>query len=251
MTIIKETAKNIAKTIGKIAGEDKLASELTLGYEAFEGFALAELLTEHLRTVSRNPDYKVEYDPQNPAKMVREDGIVVEGVSTSYSKSGIENLEILSGDVGYINISHFGPKNQSASTFKAAMSVLQYTSALIIDLRKTLHVTGSGDSANELLSYFTSKNIQYKYVKWANKRPKRERSLKKVPGLRYNGDGLRRRAVYVLTSVETISTAEAFSHFMKMLGLAKVVGEATLGSCQSAVRIQRCGHNDFKVSYLT
>ncbi|KAI8814520.1 ClpP/crotonase-like domain-containing protein [Cladochytrium replicatum] len=148
----------------------------------------------------------------------------------TYEGNGIRTVEVLPGNVGYLNISEFSPMKLSNPFFQHAIE------------------NGGGDSSNGLLSYFTSKRTKYKCMFWRpENRTTKEYTLETVLGPRYNTnvEGDPKRPVYVLTSKKAFSSAEAFSFFMN--GLATAIGETTAGG-RHPVWFVRCGHDSFKAS---
>ncbi|KAJ1566326.1 hypothetical protein HK405_010249 [Cladochytrium tenue] len=242
-------------------------------YAGLTGSKLAEALTTDLRSINGDLHLRVEFDAVNPTeeekaegpKKYNDDGDEIDEEGnvipeeeptggfyemfcemTSYSGNGIKAVEVLPGNVGYINISNFAPTKLSTPFFQYAMSLVQHTNSLIIDIT----ANGGGDSSNGLISYFTATRTNYKNMYWRpENRTVKEYTLETVPGPRYNTnkEGEPQRPVFVLTSKETFSSAEAFAYFMKDLGLATLIGETTKGGGHP-VRFVRCGHAAFKAS---
>ncbi|KAI8814521.1 ClpP/crotonase-like domain-containing protein [Cladochytrium replicatum] len=265
MYVLEDVAPKIAQAI-----EEQLAAG---GYDGLEGAALAESLTKDLRSVNGDLHLEVEFDAEHPTEEepvekpkkynddgeeIDDEGKVIEEEEamspffavfmemSTYVGNGIKAVEVLPGNVGYLNISTFAPPKLSTPFFQHAMCLLQHTNALIIDIREN----GGGDSSNGLLSYFTSGRTHYKSMYWRpENRTTKEYTLETVPGPRYNTnqDGDAKRPVFVLTSKDTFSSAEAFAFFMKDLGLATMVGETTAGGGHP-IRYVRAGHDAFKAS---
>ncbi|KAI8801439.1 ClpP/crotonase-like domain-containing protein [Cladochytrium replicatum] len=232
MYVLEDVAPKIAQAI-----EEQLAAG---GYDGLEGAALAESLTKDLRSVNGDLHLEVEFDAEHPTEEepVEKPKKYNDGEEIDDEGKVIEEEEAMSPffavlwkcNVGYLNISTFAPPKLSTPFFQHAMCLLQHTNALIIDIRWR---TG-GDSSNGLLSYFTSGRTHYKSMYWRpENRPRR------------NGDA--KRPVFVLTSKDTFSSAEAFAFFMKDLGLATMVGETTAGGGHP-IRYVRAGHDAFKAS---
>ena len=137
---------------------------------------------------------------------------------------GIERLERLPFNIGYLALNAFSPTGLAAESLGAAMTVLANTDALIIDLRRN----GGGDPATVALlaSYFFESRERLNDIYYREgDRTEQMWSSDFVIGTRY-GD---KKDLYILTSHGTFSAAEDFSYAMKNIKRATVVGETTGG----------------------
>ncbi|KAJ3101003.1 hypothetical protein HK100_004617 [Physocladia obscura] len=250
-----ETA-HAAGLYNDLSGDD-LAAALTKDLQAING-------DKHLR-VKFDADHVAEEEPPTEPKKYNDDGQIVDDdgnviqdtdapppafltMFTEMSKdsgNGISGVEVLPGNIGYVSLSLFAPEDLSKPFFQYAMSILQYTNALIIDIRGCI----GGDSSTELISYFTSERVHFKNIFWRpENRLVKEYTSPIVPGPRYNGAGdENQRPVYILTGKGTFSSAEAFAFFMHELNLAKTVGETTAGG-GNPCRFFKIGHDHFVAS---
>jgi hypothetical protein len=194
------------------------------------GRQLAQLLTEHLRLISKDkhlaiglignrpPGLRMPWDTPTPADLERE------RASLSKSNFGFPRVERLAGNVGLLEIRAFHPADFIGDTVAAAMNFLANTDALIVDLREN---GGGHSSAIALvLSYlFAPDPVHLDDVYW---RPSDSThqwwTLPYVPGRR-----LATQEVYILTSGKTFSAAEEFAYDLKALKRATIVGEQTAG----------------------
>lgn len=137
---------------------------------------------------------------------------------------GVERIERLPFNIGYLQLNGFAPARDAADTLAAAMTVLTHTDSLIIDLRKN----GGGDPATVTLlaSYLLDERTHMTDI-YMRKGDKTEQmwSSDVVPGSRYG----QKKPVYILTSKRTFSAAEDFSYAMKTLKRATIIGETTGG----------------------
>jgi len=136
---------------------------------------------------------------------------------------GFEKIEILSGNVGYLELTAFVNTDLAGETAAAAMNFLTNTNALIIDLRQN----GGGDASmiRMLTAYLFDE--QKHLINWYERDTEttvQSYSLDYVPGKR-----LADVPVYVLTSGSTASAAEEFTFDLKHLKRATVVGDTTSG----------------------
>ena len=134
-------------------------------------------------------------------------------------------LEVMSGNVGYLEIRGFAPLPQAREHLVNALRYVQHTDAVIIDVRD--HAGGSAELSNFLISHFTGPDTLpavHVAVRGADQRFTRY-TLRDVPGPRRPDV-----PVYVLTSRGTVSASEDFAFVMKNLGRATLIGEPTAGA---------------------
>ena len=138
--------------------------------------------------------------------------------------SGFKRIEVLDGNVGYVEFWGFDEVSErSAPRVAAVMAVIAGTDALIFDLRK--NSGGSGDMVRLISSYLLPGEIHLNSFYWrASESTTEFWTLADVVGEKRPGV-----PVYVLTSKDTFSAAEEFAYNLKHLGRAEVVGESTKG----------------------
>jgi C-terminal processing protease CtpA/Prc len=146
---------------------------------------------------------------------------------------GFTKVDILEGNIGYIEMIKFSDFSAEVTAYKIAsvMNFIQHTDALIIDLRSN----GGGDGRTiDIFKtyffpevgqiYFDSISKQESYL-----------TLPFVSGARYLN-----RPVYIVTGKGTFSAAEKFTYFLQKYKKAIIVGEKTKGG----------GHSGHSVSIL-
>jgi hypothetical protein len=183
----------------------------------------ARLLTGHLQEISQDKHMSLKYQPNvralrpgafasTPAKRAQE----------RRDNYGLRKVEILPGNVGYIDIFQFHDNaEQAKEAFGAAMGFVANTEALIIDLRGN---RGGGEAMQLLASYFFEKPFTVMKLRYRGNRMEHANSFARIPGKRYLG-----KPVYLLTSGRTFSAGEAFAYAMKSLKRATLVGATTRG----------------------
>lgn len=137
----------------------------------------------------------------------------------------IGRVEVLPGNVGYIEFRGFAQMAEAEEAVVKALRLLEHTDAMIIDVRD--HMGGSGNLSNFLISHFfggDSIQVLDVEVRAANQRSPRF-TRTNVPGPRRPDVPL-----YVLTSRGTISAGEDFAFVMKNFDRATLVGETTTGA---------------------
>jgi hypothetical protein len=148
------------------------------------------------------------------------------------SNFGINQVECLPGNIGYIDYRKFHDPAFGAEPLASAFSLVANTRALIIDLRN--NTGGDLYGPSFLASYFVRPApVKFSELYFRTDNGVRQLwTLAYVPGPRYLG-----RPVYILTSAKTFSAAEGFSHGMQHLHLASIVGQKTRGGANPAVWI--------------
>lgn len=141
--------------------------------------------------------------------------------------SGIERVDRLRGNIGYIKLTLFSAPHLFEPAADAAIRLLQQTDALIIDVRDV--PGGDARSVAYLTSFFfdsvTPRLMRTIHLD-GDSQPL-EIWSRKVPRPYLN------RRIYILTSALTGSGAEMFAYDMQLLRLATVVGERSGGSAHT------------------
>lgn len=129
-------------------------------------------------------------------------------------------LEILLGNVGYLDLRGFPSAAAAGPTAVAAMQFLAHTDALIFDLRDN---GGGEDLVQFLMSYLFDKPTHVHTAKYRD-HDEQTWTYNFVPGPRFA-----ERPAYVVISRSTFSAGEDFSYNLQQLGRVTIVGEPTRG----------------------
>lgn len=194
---------------------------------------LAAMLTNDVNSVYRDEHFHVEYNP-GMSKELNGDiddvpRMVEEKLNKERSKNfGFKKVEILNGNIGYLEISSFSRLNQhSKETATAALKLLSNTRAIIIDLRYGMG--GSPEMMNHIMSHFFKERIHVADVSI--------RSEKVLVSYYTSPDTTAGRLteipLYILTSYKTFSAAEGLSYELQNLKRAIIVGEKTRGGAHT------------------
>lgn len=182
---------------------------------------LATFLTAQLKVFDTH--FAVQYQGKNSEKT--EDS-VKEGWFATLQRSnfGFNKVEILSGNVGYIDFWGFDAvTDESRATVKGLMQFVAHSDALIIDLRRN----GGGDPQMVQLisSYFLPKkthlNSFYSRATGALTEFWTFDSIEQMFGSDF--------PLYILISNKTFSAAEEFSYNFKQLKRATIIGQSSKG----------------------
>ncbi len=141
---------------------------------------------------------------------------------------GIEIVRRLAGNIGYLDYRAFTEAEGSKEAIAAAMDLVRYTDALIIDLR--LNGGGSPNMHAEFVSYFLQP-INAAIATFVDREGRVTDEYyisEELIGPRYGED----RPVFVLNSRNTYSAAEAFAYTLQVRNRARIVGETTMGGAR-------------------
>ncbi|NYE63221.1 hypothetical protein FHW58_004449 [Duganella sp. 1224] len=136
---------------------------------------------------------------------------------------GIEKIERLPGNVGYIELRGFGLTEAVGPAYTAALSLLAGTDALILDLRR--NGGGSPDSVAYLMSHFFPLGDERHLIDMYNRPTDTTRQFwtTRTVAVRYD------KPVYVLTSGRTFSGGEDCAYDFQVQKRGTLVGETTGG----------------------
>ncbi len=197
---------------------------------------LAAALTTDLRTSAKDLHLFVTYDPpleraliatpSTPSVDLQELPPSAERLAELRAANyNFKKVEILRGNVGYLELKSFVDLNYSKETAVAAMNFLANSDAVIIDLR---HNNGGFMNLETFLaSYFYGVDpveLLSRYHR-EGEVTVREWTLREVPGKR-----LQHADLYILTSHETGSAGEGFPFILQQRKRAKIIGEKTSGA---------------------
>jgi retinol-binding protein 3 len=218
--------------------ETHLRTKLQSGaYDKIENAGqLALALTQDLRTAGRDLHLLVAYDPalerallaapQTPSYDLQELPPSAESLAElRQANYNFRKVEIMRGNVGYLELRSFVDLNYSKETAVAAMNFLANTDAVIIDLRK--NPGGFINLETFLASYFYGADpveLLSRYHREGDVTMK-DWTWREVPGKRMPHVDL-----YILTSGETGSAGEGFPFILQQRKRAKIIGEKTSGA---------------------
>src|SRR4051794_5091375 len=195
-----------------------------------DGEDLAATLTNDLRAVSHDKHIRVAYSaellPPEPAAFVTVPPPMGEEERRAMARENfsLTKLDILKGNIGFLQFRILAPPEVAGDTYIAAMNYLANTDALIIDLR-TCGGAISPDAIPMLCSYFFATPTQLNDIYWRPDKSTRQFwTWAHVPGKRYLD-----KPIYLLTSHGTFSGAEELAYDLKTLKRATLIGETTGG----------------------
>jgi tetratricopeptide (TPR) repeat protein len=172
---------------------------------------------KHMRVIIRQPrpDLESGLDPLLDQYMR-----TLNGEGENY---GFQKIEILPGNIGYVDFRYFASPVIAADRVVAVMNFLKYTDAIIYDLRK--NGGGNPEMIQLMCSYLFDEKVHLNSLYWREgDRIVEYWTLDKVEGTK-----LPEIPVFVLTSNYTFSGAEEFAYNLKTRERATIIGETTGG----------------------
>jgi hypothetical protein len=201
----------------------------------------SQVITNDLQSITHDKHLRFGFNPQMAADLLsagndEENNPILRKKYEEEMKEnnyGFKKLEILNGNIGYIDLRGFTDVTIAKETGAAAMNFLSNTNATIFDLREN----GGGDPnmVQFLCSYLFDGKVHLNDLYYRKKDETTEYwTLETVPGKKMpNMD------IYILTSKFTFSGAEEFTYNLKNLKRATIIGENTGGGANpgGAMRI--------------
>lgn len=201
---------------------DLISKKLKDGaYDQYESAAaFAKALQDDLRSVIQDKHIRVAFDPERVKALENFDP---SGGRKPPANFGFQEVEILEGNIGYLDLRGFMDIRFAEEIAVKAMDKLIQADAIIFDMRK--NGGGSPSMVRFICSYLFSKPTHLNTFYWRPADnysetwtdPKLASQVKEdIP-------------VYVLTSDYTFSAAEEFTYDLKNLKRATIIGEVTGG----------------------
>lgn len=215
--VFPEVAKKMEEALKKNLEEGRYAS-------IDDPAEFASKLQEDLIAVSHDKHINIRHFDKEPTDQGDTPAARAAALKEMQANNfGFFKVEILTGNIGYIELLSFDPAEVGGETAIAAMKFVAHTQGLIFDVRSN----GGGDPSmiqlllsylvaepTHLNSFYTRRTDSYEQF-WTPAH---------VEGTRYLD-----KPVYVLTSGGSFSAAEEFSYDLKNLKRATLVGETTGG----------------------
>lgn len=229
---VRETVDGVGRTIEReyfdaaTGARINLALHTRLNAGAYDGAStpdlLARLLTNDLFAIARDKHLAVTVvRPSTPAPDTTA-AADARAQAARRDNGGIRRVEILAGNVGYLDISYFWRVDEARDALDAAMHLLARADALVIDMRK--NGGGSPDTVALLASYL----IDGAAAPLFDITPRSGAPVRYSTSPVSPRDG--HRPLFVLTSARSFSGGEGFAFLLQELKRAEVIGERTAGA---------------------
>ncbi|UCF04942.1 MAG: S41 family peptidase [bacterium] len=159
------------------------------------------------------------------------------------SKHGLRNVRMLEGQTAYLEFDGFPGDEASLKAAAKAIEEQPQMRAVIFDLRD--NNGGAGDMVVMLCNHLLEADLLlYTFAGRSDDSPTEVRS---TTCAQHFGTAI---PVYILTSGNTLSAAEAFTYILQDLGRAVVVGERTAGMANPSRTFTIAGRFDLTVPFL-
>lgn len=189
--------------------------------------ALAALITRDLYAAARDKHLVLQALRDVPAERERSAAHADQSraLAVRRSNAGVRRVEILPGNVGYLEMTNFFRPEEAGDAIATAMRVLAHADALIIDMRP--NGGGSPYTVGLLASYLLEPGVPlYDIVHHPPEGPDHYATVTvPTPDLK--------RPVYVLTSAATFSGGEGLAFILQERHRAEIVGEVTAGAANA------------------
>jgi hypothetical protein len=190
---------------------------------------LAALLNRDLYAATHDKHLAVEALLDVPAQRERSAAQADEARATTVRRSnaGVRRVEILPGNVGYLDLSSFYRPDEAGETLAAAMRLLSHAGALIIDMRA--NAGGSPGTVALLLGYLLEPGLPLYDIVHREPFPPDHYATESAP----RPDHDVKRPVFVLTAKETFSAGEGLAFLLQERHRAEIIGEVTAGAANA------------------
>ncbi|GAB2703739.1 S41 family peptidase [Mucilaginibacter koreensis] len=226
--VFPEVAKQTAQFIRKQQAK-KVYNALT------DGNAFATQLTQDLQASSKDHHLRIEYVPDGIPEEPEHDLMSINPADRPWLTKmyrnlnyGIRKVDVLKGDVGYIDVDFFCAPEFAGEAYVGMMNYLAHTEALIIDLRRC-GGSRSPEAIPFLCSYFFQDPVDLGDTYWRKgDRVTQNWTYAYVPGTRYLN-----KPIYVLVSRASFSGAEMLADALKFHKRATIIGQPTGGGANA------------------
>ncbi|MES2288019.1 MAG: S41 family peptidase [Bacteroidota bacterium] len=188
--------------------------------------AFSDVLTIDLYSIYHDGHLMVKYAPQAFVKPPIDHPPIIEDPFKKIKQAnfGLRKVEILNGNIGYINIDHFWADTvYGKETVEASLQFISNTNAVIIDLRDC--GGGSQETVNMICGYFLEKSTHINDM--FDRTAKKTTEYWTKPDISFTK--LAKMPLYILTNNKTFSAAEEFCYDLQCIKRATIVGETTGG----------------------
>ena len=211
----QDVATRAAQTIREHGSQGRYAEAQSLE-------SLAWILTRDLFEATKDKHLVVRVaDHRPPPALAADEARAIRARRTNY---GIRRVEVLGGNVGYLDLTDFYRLVEARDALTAAMYLLRSADAMIVDMRD--NSGGSPETVALLTSYFFDlpKLPLFEIIpRVGNARPYATASPA-IP------DRNAKRPAFVLTAKRTFSAGEGFAFILQERRRATIIGEQTAGA---------------------
>src|SRR5471032_65917 len=234
---VKATVESIGTMISKEYFDPKVGAEVdaTLRRSLADGRyagadndqVLALLVNRDLYAATHDKHLNVEARRDVPAERERSaaQADASRALAVRRSNAGVRRLEVLPGNVGYLELTNFFRPEEAGDAIATAMQSLAHADALIFDMRA--NGGGSPWTVALLVSYLLEPGVPLWDI--THRAPAEPDHYATVTVPSHDVE----RPVYVLTSANTFSGGEGFPFILQERHRAEIIGEVTAGAANA------------------
>jgi C-terminal processing protease CtpA/Prc len=192
--------------------------------------ALAQLVNRDLFAATRDKHLNLEARLDIPAQRERSAPQAEESraMEVRRSNGGVRGVQILPGNVGYLDLSSFMRPEEAREPMATAMGFLRHADALIVDMRA--NGGGSPGTVALFISYLLdAPGLPLFDIVHRAPLPPDHYATEMTPP----ADRDAKRPAYVLTSANSFSAAEGLPFLLQERHRAEIVGEVTAGAANA------------------
>lgn len=234
---VKVTVESLGAMISKEYFDPKVGADVDAALKrslaegryarAADDQTLARLLNRDLYAATHDKHLNVEARLDVPAERERSTAQADESraLTVRRSNAGVRRIEILPGNVGYLEMTNFFRPEEAGDAIATAMQTLSHADALILDMRA--NGGGSPGTVALLVSYLLDPGVPLWDI--VHRAPEGPDHYATAAVSRHDA----KRPVYVLTSASTFSGGEGLAFILQERHRAEVVGEVTAGAANA------------------
>lgn len=198
---------------------------------------LAAIIESDMQDVRADAHLRLGYHPEFAEELLRPRPEIPHVDSAAIKRDklanfGFQKVEILNGNIGYIEFTSFnGNTDASRKTVAAAFQFLSNSSEIIIDLRR--NGGGSPAGVQHIASFFFEAKTRLNDI---YNRPRND-TTRYWANPEDGGNMKLKMPMYILTSRRTFSAAEDFTYAMQVNRRAIVVGDPTRGGAHPTISL--------------
>jgi C-terminal processing protease CtpA/Prc len=195
--------------------------------DATDDQMLATLINRDLFVTTRDKHLSLEARRDVPAERERSAAQADESrvLAVRRSNAGVRRIEILPGNVGYLEMTSFFRPEEAGDAIATAMRTLSLADALILDMRA--NGGGSPWTVAMLVSYLLEPGVPLWDI--AHRAPLEPDHYATVTVSSHDV----KRPMYVLTSANTFSGGEGLAFILQERHRAEIIGETTAGAANA------------------
>lgn len=193
-----------------------------------------ESLNSDLQLAGKDRHLKISFGPDRVKQIIAESKAERDGKEVVLADDWLQRLRFenfrlreiqrLDGNIGYFRFLNFPPLTPAKQSFVGSMDFLQYSSALVFDLRE--NGGGYSETMDFLLGYFLKDGLQIGESRLRKGNKIVKSFVSNDPAVKKISENV---PLFILVSNKTSSAAEGFASILQQYRRATIIGEQTQG----------------------